>query len=205
MHETGGKDGHGDSGGDLLLVQAEKATTGRNGAYAILDQVASCSHEVIGIDANPAAIAKCRDRGIDTLQFDALDYLRRASDGSFAVISAFHVLEHCPFDYSLNLMHQAARVLEPGGALVIETPNPGNVLMASEQFWLDPTHRRPIPMPLIEFMLEYSGLRVIHRFEVNPRSESEQLPYRDLELAYRLNQLLYGPQDYAVMGRREAR
>ena len=106
-------------------------------------------------------------------------------------------------DEYLNLIHQAARVLAPGGALVIETPNPGNVLMAAEQFWLDATHQRPIPMPLMEFVFEYCGFRVIHRFEVNPRPESEHLPFRELELAKRLDQLLYGPQDYAVMGRRD--
>lgn len=168
-----------------------------------LQRVQAAGYEAIGVDANPSAIAECRDKGIEAVQGDALDHLRHTGDGSFAVISAFHVLEHCPFEYSLNLIHQAARVLEPGGVLVVETPNPGNVLMAAEQFWLDPTHQRPIPMPLTEFAFEYCGLRILHRFEVNPRGESEYLPFRELELSYRLNQLLYGPQDYALMGRHD--
>lgn len=76
--------------------------------------------------------------------------------------------------------------------------------MAAEQFWMDPTHNRPIPLPLMEFLFEYCGLGVIHRFEVNPRPESEHLPLRELDLASRLDLLLYGPQDYAMMGRRQS-
>ena len=106
------------------------------------------------------------------------------------------------FEYCLNLVYQIARTLKPDGILLIETPHPGNLLMATEQFWLDPTHHRPIPPPLMEFLFEYCGLGVIRRFEVNPREESEHLPFRELELANRLDALLYGPQDYAMMGRR---
>jgi O-antigen chain-terminating methyltransferase len=119
------------------------------------------------------------------------------------VVSAFHVLEHCPFEYCLNLVYQVARTLKPGGVLLIETPHAGNLLMATEQFWMDPTHNRPIPLPLMEFLFEYCGIGVVHRFEVNPRAESEHLPFRELELANRLDMLLYGPQDYAMMGRRD--
>ncbi len=168
-----------------------------------LQLVIDGGREAIGVDANPDAVAKCRSKGIEVAQADAVDYLSRAGDASLAVISAFHVLEHSPFEYSMNLVWQAARVLKSGGALLIETPNPGNVLMATEQFWLDPTHHRPIPMPLAEFTFEYCGFRVIHRFEVNPRPESEHLPFRELELAQRLDRLLYGPQDYAIIGRRD--
>ena len=108
-----------------------------------------------------------------------------------------------PFEYCLNLVYQIARTLKPGGVLLIETPHAGNLLMAAEQFWMDPTHNRPIPLPLMEFLFEYCGIGVIHRFEVNPRAESEHLPFRELELANRLDMLLYGPQDYAMMGRRD--
>lgn len=159
-------------------------------------------YEPMGVDSNPAAIEKCREAGFQVTESDALDLLRSTGDESFAVISAFHVLEHCPFEYCLNLVYQIARTLKPGGVLLIETPHAGNLLMAAEQFWMDPTHRRPIPLPLMEFLFEYCGIAVVHRFEINPRAESEHLPFRELELANRLDLLLYGPQDYAMMGRR---
>jgi len=160
-------------------------------------------HEAAGVDSNPAAVQQCREGGFQVTEGDALEFLQSTDDGSFAVISAFHVLEHCPFEYCLNLVYQIGRTLKPGGVLLIETPHPGNLLMAAEQFWMDPTHNRPIPLPLMEFLFEYCGIGVIHRFEVNPRAESEHLPFRELELANRLDLLLFGPQDYAMMGRRD--
>ena len=161
-------------------------------------------YPAIGVDSNPAAIQQCREAGFEVAENDALEFLQCAADESFSVVSAFHILEHCPFEYCLNLVYQVARTLKPGGVLLIETPHPGNLLMAAEQFWMDPTHIRPIPLPLMEFLFEYCGIGVAHRFEVNPRSESEHLPFRELELANRLDMLLYGPQDYALMGRRAA-
>jgi len=158
-------------------------------------------HSAVGVDSNSAAIQQCRESGLQVTECDALEFLQSAGDESFAVVSAFHVLEHCPFEYCLNLVYQVARTLKPGGVFLIETPHPGNLLMAAEQFWMDPTHVRPIPLPLMEFLFEYCGITVAHRFEVNPRDESEHLPFRDLELAHRLDMLLYGPQDYAVIGR----
>jgi len=160
-------------------------------------------YEAIGVDSNPAAIEQCREAGLEVTEGDALEFLRSKDDRSFAVITAFHVLEHCPFEYCLNLVYQVARTLKAGGVLLIETPHAGNLLMAAEQFWLDPTHQRPIPMPLMEFLFEYCGMGVVHRLEINPRSEAEHLPFRELDLANRLDLLLYGPQDYAMMGRRE--
>lgn len=169
-----------------------------------LRMVGDSGHRAMGVDSSPAAIEQCREGGFEVAEDDALRFLTSAEDGSFAVVSAFHVLEHCPFEYCLNLTYQVARTLKPGGVLLIETPHPGNLLMAAEQFWMDPTHNRPIPLPLMEFLFEYCGLNVIHRFEVNPRAESEHLPLRELDLASRLDMLLYGPQDYAMMGRRPA-
>jgi SAM-dependent methyltransferase len=159
-------------------------------------------HQAIGVDSSPEAIERCKQAGFEVAEGDGLAFLQSSEDQSFAVVSAFHVLEHVPFEYCLNLAYQVARTLKPGGVFLIETPHAGNLLMAAEQFWMDPTHNRPIPMPLMEFLFEYVGLSVIHRFEVNPRPESEHLPLRELDLASRLDLLLYGPQDYAMMGRR---
>jgi 2-polyprenyl-3-methyl-5-hydroxy-6-metoxy-1,4-benzoquinol methylase len=161
---------------------------------------AAAGHRGLGVDANEQAVAECRGAGLDVEQADALAWLRRSPDQSFSVITAFHVLEHWPFEYTLNFVYQAARTLLPDGILLVETPNPANLLMASEQFWLDPTHRRPVPIRLMEFLFEYCGLRIAHRLELSPRPEEERLPLAEFEVVSRLNDLFYGPQDYGLMG-----
>ena len=173
------------------------------GRGAWLEVARKGGQEASGLDSNPAAIRECRGAGFEVTESDALAFLRSAAGRSFAVITAFHVLEHCPFEYCLNLVYQVGRTLKPGGVFLIETPHPGNLLMAAEQFWMDPTHQRPIPISLMEFLFEYCGIGVVRRLELNPRAESEHLPLLELELAGRLDRLLYGPQDYAVLGRRE--
>jgi len=54
------------------------------------------------------------------------------------------------------------------------------------------------------FLFDYCGLDLMNRFEVNPRPEEDHLPFPEVELCNRLNLLLYGPQDYALLGRRHA-
>ena len=157
---------------------------------------------VVGLDVSQEAVQRCRDRGLDALRADALDYLSKVEPESLAAVTAFHVFEHWPFDYTLACVRAAFRALARDGVLIIETPNPANLLMAAEQFWMDPTHRRPLPLPLMEFLFEYCGFRVEHRLRLSPRPEEEHLPMRELELSARLDEMFYGPQDYAIVVRK---
>lgn len=158
-------------------------------------------YQAVGVDRSVGAVLRCREDGLNVTERDALEFVSSAESQSLAVVTAFHVLEHCSFEYSLNLVHQIGRCLKPEGVLLIQTLHPANLLIAAEQFWIDPTRHRPIPIALMEFLLEYWGFNVAHRFELDPRPDSEHLPLRDLELANRLDHLLYGPQKYALIGK----
>jgi SAM-dependent methyltransferase len=61
-----------------------------------------------------------------------------------------HVVEHCDGATTMALIAACARVLEPGGRLLIATPNARNLIVLEETFWLDPTHVRPYPRALLE-------------------------------------------------------
>ncbi len=54
--------------------------------------------------------------------------------------------------------------------LILETPNPENLVVGSSNFYLDPTHKRPIPPPLLSFMAEYAGFQRVKvlRLQENP-------------------------------------
>ena len=147
-------------------------------------------------------MAHCCAKGLNAEQADALGYLRALKSESLAVVTAFHAVEHFPVGYFLALMQEAVRALQPGGLLIIETPNPANLLMGSFHFWNDPTHCRPIPPALLEFVYQYFGLKVVQRLDLNPPPQNERLPYDEIGVVHRLNESLYGPQDYGLIGRR---
>src|SRR5690606_9985092 len=133
----------------------------------------------------------CRDRGLDVIEIDLIELLRELRDGSVSVITAFHVIEHLDFAVLMTLMREALRVLARGGVLVPETPNPANLVVGAHTFHLDPTHRKPLPPQLMEFVMGYTGfsdvtVRILHP----PRIEGTDVP--------RLDELLAGGYDYAV-------
>lgn len=110
-----------------------------------------------GVDLDEGMLCACRDLGLDVRQEDALSYLQGLPDASVAVVSAFHVAEHLPFDVLQAVTVEALRVLRPGGLLILETPNPENLVVGSSGFYMDPTHTRPLPPLLLSFLPEFVG------------------------------------------------
>ena len=158
---------------------------------------------VKGIDPSGIAIGYCREQGLDVEQTGALEYLEKLEDGSLAVVTAFQVAEHFPIHYLLAFVQMAARKLRPGGMLAVETPDPANILMGSHLFWNDPTHQRPVPLPLMEFIFGHYGLKVVRSLHLNPFPAAQHLPYTEIGLIKSVDELLYGARDYGLIGRRD--
>jgi SAM-dependent methyltransferase len=110
-----------------------------------------------GVDLDEGMLKACHEIGLQVEQGDALIYLAGLPAESLAIVSAFHVVEHIDFDQLRLLVNEALRVLKPGGLLILETPNPENLLVATKNFYLDPSHQRPIPSELLSFVAEYAG------------------------------------------------
>jgi SAM-dependent methyltransferase len=108
-----------------------------------------------GVDLDDGMLAACREIGLQVEKCDALTFLRQLPDGSQMIVSAFHVVEHLAFPYLRQLVKEALRVLKPAGMLILETPNPENIKVASMNFYLDPTHQRPLPPALLSFLPQY--------------------------------------------------
>lgn len=152
-----------------------------------------------GVDLNVAMIEHCRERGFAVTYADALSVLRAQPDNSHALVSAFHLIEHLPFDVLYSLVDEANRILAPGGVLILETPNPENLLVGSHTFYHDPTHRNPITPTAISFLLTYHGFAEVDIRRFNPYPEEAKVPGDD-PLTARVNGHLCGPQDFAVVG-----
>ncbi len=151
-----------------------------------------------GVDANTVLAQQCSARGLQVVEEDLLSYLREQEDESVSVISGFHIVEHLPIETLVKVLNETMRVLKSGGVLLLETPNPRNVLVGSCNFYFDPTHRNPLPSEVLKFLVESRGFA---RVEVLPLNPSDEKPVAgDSELVDRFNRYFYGPMDYGVVG-----
>ena len=155
-------------------------------------------YTALGIDNNRVLLDRCRARGLEVIESDALQYLRGLPDNSLSAITGFHIIEHLQIEVLMSLLDEIIRVLRPGGVVIFETPNPENVLVGSNYFYFDPTHRNPLPSLLMKFLLDARGL---HRIEVMNLHAWDQARISGKNpLTARFNELFYGPMDYAIAG-----
>ncbi len=122
-----------------------------------LELAGATGYSAAGVDLDDAMLAVCRARGLDVRTGDALAALRALPDASLALVSAFHLVEHIAFEQVRELIDQALRVLAPGGLLIMETPNPENLVVGASSFYRDPSHLRPLPPELLDFATEHAG------------------------------------------------
>lgn len=172
-----------------------------------LEVLAENGYHGRGVDANRGMLRQSRDRGHDVVEADVLEYLRAQEANSVAAITSMHVVEHMPHQVVVQLLDEALRVLRPGGVLILETPNPENVLVGSCMFYMDPTHLHPIPPPLLEWTVQARGFEKTtverlteHRSSSDLKAVSEKVPG-----ANQINQLIAwftAPLDYAVIARK---
>jgi O-antigen chain-terminating methyltransferase len=117
----------------------------------------------VGIDLSAEAVAQCRALGFDDVfHSDALTFLHMRPDAYDGIICS-HVIEHLPFADGKKLIQLAFGSLRSGGRLAIVTPNLQDISVSGQIFWLDPTHVRPYPLPLLDALLRTEGFRVISR------------------------------------------
>jgi O-antigen chain-terminating methyltransferase len=153
-----------------------------------------------GIDTNRILVQQCKDLSLDVEEREALNYLGSLSDGSLNAVTAFHFAEHLPLETLVKFLDEAGRTLKPGGLIILETPNPENLLVGSCNFYLDPTHKNPIPIPTMKLLVEARGFRCEDVLKLHAVS-STKIEVKD-QLTSHLNHFLYGPMNYAVIARK---
>ncbi|MEQ9483377.1 class I SAM-dependent methyltransferase [Coleofasciculus sp. F4-SAH-05] len=151
-----------------------------------------------GLDINQVMLYQCKTKGLNVIEADALTYLKSQPDASLGAVTGFHLIEHLPFPVLINLIEENVRVLQSGGLVIFETPNPQNALVGTHNFYIDPSHLKPLPSALVKFMLEHSGFEQVDIINLHPYDESFKLS--GSPVAERFNEYFYGAQDYAVIG-----
>ncbi len=159
-----------------------------------------------GVELNPEMVNRCREKGLDVAEQGVFEYLDGIADETVGGIFAAQLIEHLDHDGLLRLMTLAFLKLQPGGLLVLETINPASLFVFAHSLYLDPTHRRPYHPRTLDFLCRNLGFTRVSLEFLSPVEEEWKIPPLEAPGATRfnaalerLNNILYGPQDFAVI------
>ena len=156
-----------------------------------------------GVDADPDAVAACRGKQLDVEHGDLFAFLSRQPDQSIDGIFCAHVVEHLPAYLVPSLIFLAHRKLGSGGILAIETPNPACLATFAGDFYVDPTHRRPVPSRQVDFYLQEAGFLDVEIHEIHPAADvfPEIAGLDKIEELQAFRRRFFGGLDYAIIAR----
>ena len=162
-----------------------------------------------GIDIDDKFVAYCRNNALDVHREDVFDFLDHSEKDQYKLITCFHFIEHISFEKQQEFLSKTSRLLAPGGIIIIETPNPENVTVGSCNFFIDPTHIRPLPPQLLEFLALQANIvspliARLNRYTLGDicRLMPESVPGSDIYNRFVemvLSRLFQSP-DYALIG-----
>jgi len=142
-----------------------------------------------GLDISSLSCKNLKKQGFDVECVDANTFLDGLDDNTLSGISALQLIEHLTHDDLKKFIALAFKKTAKGGVIVLETVNTKSISSLSN-FYLDMSHRKPLPTELMKFLLEWYGFKDIQIVYSSPCVE--ELRVR------RLNE--YNYMDYAVIG-----
>ena len=170
-----------------------------------------------GIDVDENMIDYCISRGLDVENVDAVEYLENIEDKSIDGIFLDQVVEHLEPGYLIKLLDLCYRKLKYGYYIIMETVNPLS-FVSFANFYIDMTHKKPVHPSTLKFLLESAGFREIETKFFSPLNDEARLRKIDMEGGMEegqrrqieiynqnidmLNNILYGAQDYAMIGKK---
>lgn len=162
--------------------------------------------EARGIDADADMVAYARGDGRAVEQADAVAYLERLEDESLGGIFMGQVVEHLPAGLLARVLELAFAKLRAGGVFVAETINPLSPI-ALRNYFADLTHAQPLVPETLELLAKQVGFDETEVRFLNEPAERLTEPDDPLIAANvrRLNDLLFGPLDYALVARKALR
>ena len=152
-----------------------------------------------GIDLSEESVATCRHKGLDAETADLFQYLAAMPEASLDGIFCSQVVEHLTPASLPEMLRLCATRLARNGVMAIETPNPECLAIFATHFYLDPTHQRPIPHPLLAFYLEEFGVGNLEVKRLAPAVDS--MPSL-ASLPADFREAFFGSLDYGIIGRK---
>jgi O-antigen chain-terminating methyltransferase len=169
-----------------------------------------------GVDMSAEMVELCKSKGLKVEQGDALDHLASLPEASLGGIFCAQVIEHLdPIDIT-RLFVLAAATLVEGGILVVETLNPQSLATFTNALYVDLGHLRPLHPLTLSFLAESAGFHSVgvkysspsldkDRLKLLPDTQDEALKEFVAILnanLQRMDDVLFGPQDFAVIAKR---
>ena len=171
-----------------------------------------------GVDINHAMVERCRARGLDVAEGDAVRYLDGLPDASLGGLLAVQVVEHLQADQLVHLLELAYHKLRPGSRIALETINPACWYAFFASYIRDITHVHPIHPDTLRYLLIASGFQRVeirYREPYPDRHKLQAVPTQKLgavapglaevgdvfnENVSKLNALLFTYLDYTAVG-----
>lgn len=169
-----------------------------------------------GLDRHPDMVKTCREQGFEVVEGDSLEHLASAEEGSLGGIFCSQMVEHlAPADVP-GFFELANRAVAVGAPFVVETINPESLFVFAHAFYVDLGHLRPLHPLTLEFLAEMAGFSSVKVEYVSPvpavfRPEKLPVPEEGDDGALgelvtsldenfrRIDDILFGPQDFAVV------
>lgn len=170
-----------------------------------------------GVDFDETMVDFCHSKDLDVTFNDAITYLETLEDSSLDGIFIDQVVEHLePVDL-VRLLELCYQKLKLGYYIIAETVNPLS-FTSFANFYIDLTHVRPVHPETLKYLFDVAGFRQIEAQFSAPVSDENRLKHLPSEIvddnkeklfieSYNnnismLNGILYGAQDYAVVGKK---
>lgn len=158
---------------------------------------------VLGVDMDETMLDVSRKCGLNVVSANLLHYLRRAASSSIDILTMFQVVEHLPMGVLCETLEEAYRVVRPGGVVIIETPNPENIIVGACNFYFDPTHIRKLPPALLEIMVKGVGFQQVEAARLHAYNAVNLPPGEREEPVKQLAVFFNNYADYAIVAYKE--
>ena len=168
-----------------------------------------------GVDLDTDMVGRCLEKGLNVVQSDVFAYLATVPEASLDGIFCSQFVEHLAPESYVRLVALCGEKLSPSGILAVETQNPECLAIFSQNFYLDPTHVKPVPPGLLRVLFAEAGLERVSTHSLSPAAQTlpviPELASRQIEAdaleawnhaIRRFNDTFFGGMDYAIIGYR---
>jgi glycosyltransferase involved in cell wall biosynthesis len=153
--------------------------------------------DALGIDLDDGTLHLSHNTNKGAQPFEVIAYLKSLPESSVCVVSGFYAAEHLQFEVLHQFVEESFRVLLPGGMLILEISNLGNICLGTNSLNTDIDTQRAIPLEVIFFLMNCQGF-----IKTKKLSSQQSISLQDENDKTRLDFGVGVYIDYAVVGQK---